>query len=206
MLLMRARGVQDLKVLRALERAPRALFMPQRYRDVSGRDFALPIGGGQTAPPPSVVAGMIAALGLEPQHSVLEIGSGTGYASALIGQMASHVMAVERCQSLMLEAATRLKALKVDNVEASWSDGHEWLGRAERFDRIIIHALIAPPVNDWMGLLKPGGALIGVLADDGAGGQRVMRLTLDLAGSPEAIDGGAARSYRPLARGVIGAI
>ncbi len=206
MLLMRARGVQDLKVLRALERAPRALFMPQRYRDVCGQDIALPISSGQTAPPPSVVAAMVAALRLEPKHSVLEIGSGTGYASALIGQMAGRVLSVERCQSLVLEAATRLKALGVDNVEVEWADGCDWLTRAERFDRIVIHALVAPPVDGWMKRLNPGGALVAVLADDGAGGQRVMRLTLGADGAPKAADGGAARSFRPLSAGLAGAV
>ena len=64
---MRARGIQDLGLLRALERAPRALFMPQRYQDIAARDIALPIGCGQTAPPPSVVAAMIEALRSQPR-------------------------------------------------------------------------------------------------------------------------------------------
>ena len=68
---MRARGINDLGLLRALERAPRALFMPQRFADIAGRDIALPIGCGQTSPPPSIVAAMIAALELKPSHSVL---------------------------------------------------------------------------------------------------------------------------------------
>ena len=61
-LAMRARGINDLSLLRALERAPRALFMPPRFADICGRDIALPIGCGQTSPPPSIVAAMIAAL------------------------------------------------------------------------------------------------------------------------------------------------
>ena len=70
-LAMRARGINDLGLLRALERAPRALFMPQRFADISGRDIALPIGCGQTSPPPSIVAAMIAALDLKPSHQRL---------------------------------------------------------------------------------------------------------------------------------------
>src|SRR5271170_7655319 len=84
MLRMRARGIQDLSLLRALERAPRSLFMPQRYQDIAARDIALPIGCGQTAPPPSIVATMIAALDLTRAHSIFEIGAGTGYATALL--------------------------------------------------------------------------------------------------------------------------
>src|SRR5579863_5334214 len=105
MLRMRARGIQDLALLRALERAPRALFMPQRYGDIAARDIALPIGCGQTAPPPAMVAAMIEALALEPHHDVLEVGAGTGYATALIAQLAREVTTLERCQSLALEAA-----------------------------------------------------------------------------------------------------
>ncbi len=76
MLRLRARGIRDLRLLRALERAPRSLFMPQRYADVAARDIALPIGGGQTSPPPSVVAAMIEALDPPPRGRVLEVGAG----------------------------------------------------------------------------------------------------------------------------------
>src|SRR5580658_998009 len=97
MLRMRARGVGDLRLLRALERVPRAMFMPQRYADICSRDIALPIGCGQTAPPPSIVAAMIAALDLEPDARVLEVGAGSGYAAALLAQLAGEVIALERC-------------------------------------------------------------------------------------------------------------
>ena len=89
-LAMRARGINDLGLLRALERAPRALFMPPRFADISGRDMALPIGCGQTSPPPSIVAAMIAALELKPEHRVCEIGTGTGYCAALLGPACEH--------------------------------------------------------------------------------------------------------------------
>ena len=108
---MRARGVSDIRLLRALERAPRALFMPRRYADIAAKDIALPIGCGQTAPPPSVVACMIQALALEPGMSVLEIGAGSGYATALLAQMTGDLLSLERCQTLALEAAERMAAL-----------------------------------------------------------------------------------------------
>src|ERR1700693_133309 len=108
MLRMRARGVGDLRLLRALERAPRSLFMPQRYADIAARDIALPIGCGQTAPPPSVLAAMIEALDVRREHRVYEIGAGTGYGTALLSQLAGEVLSAERCQSLALEAAARL--------------------------------------------------------------------------------------------------
>src|ERR1700753_237019 len=113
---MRSRGLNDLRVLRALERTPRSFFVPQRYADIAARDIALPIGGGQTAPPPSTVAAMIEALRIAPGHRVLEIGAGSGYAAALLGQVAAEVVSLERCQSLAVEAAARLVAFKAENV------------------------------------------------------------------------------------------
>src|SRR6202000_3112999 len=112
-LAMRARGINDLKLLRALERAPRALFMPPRFADISARDIALPIGCGQTSPPPSIVAAMIASLGVQPAHSVCEIGTGTGYCAALLAQLANNVVSLERFQTLALEASARNTAFRI---------------------------------------------------------------------------------------------
>src|ERR1700756_5074080 len=109
-LAMRAKGINNLDLLRALERAPRALFMPPRFADISGRDLALPIGCGQTSSPPSLVAAMVAALDLKPAHSVCEIGTGTGYCAALLAQLANTVVSLERFQTLALEASARIKA------------------------------------------------------------------------------------------------
>ena len=130
-LAMRARGINDLSLLRALERAPRALFMPPRFADIAGRDIALPIGCGQTSPPPSIVAAMIAALELKPEHRVCEIGTGTGYCAALLAQLANTVVSLERFQTLALEASARIKAFGLANVDGP-------LGgriRASRFGR-----------------------------------------------------------------------
>jgi protein-L-isoaspartate(D-aspartate) O-methyltransferase len=204
MLLMRARGVRDLDLLRALERWPRALFIPQRYADIASRDIALPIGCGQTAPPPSVVAAMIEALTLDRRHSVLEIGAGAGYATALIAQLAGRVLAVERCQSLALEAASRLERLGVANVEIAWADGLAASGLARPFDRIIVHALVdaTPPV--LRELLTERGVLVAArsIPVDGGAVQRVVRFTRDDEGAWLAEDMGAARSFAPLVEGV----
>ena len=113
---MRQRGLANIRVLRALERTPRSFFVPQRYADIAARDIALPIGGGQTAPPPSTVASMIEALRVDPSHRVLEIGAGSGYATALLGQVAAEVVSLERCQSLAVEAAARVAAFGLVNV------------------------------------------------------------------------------------------
>ncbi len=128
-LAMRAKRINNLDLLRALERAPRALFMPPRFADISGRDIALPIGCGQTSLPPSIVAAMIAALDLKPAHRVCEIGTGTGYCAALLAQLASAVVSLERFQTLALEAAARIKAFGLANVTVHWADGFDVTSR-----------------------------------------------------------------------------
>ena len=201
MLRMRARGIQDLSLLRALERAPRSLFMPQRYQDIAARDIALPIGCGQTAPPPSIVATMIAALNLTRAHSIFEIGAGTGYATALLSQLAGQVLSVERCQTLALEASTRLTAFGVDNAQVAWADGLSPSAHVGRFDRIIVHGLIEAPPDRLTELLSADGVLVAVIAGDGSE-QRIVRLARGAEGEFVADDRGAARSFMRLTEGL----
>jgi protein-L-isoaspartate(D-aspartate) O-methyltransferase len=201
MLRMRARGIQDLSLLRALERAPRSLFMPQRYQDIAARDIALPIGCGQTAPPPSIVATMIAALGLTRAHSIFEIGAGTGYATALLSQLAGQVLSVERCQTLALEASTRLTAFGVDNAQVAWADGLSPSAQVGRFDRIIVHGLIEAPADRLTELLNADGVLVAAMAGDG-GEQRIVRMSRGGEGEFVADDRGAARSFMRLTEGL----
>jgi protein-L-isoaspartate(D-aspartate) O-methyltransferase len=206
MLRMRARGVGNIRLLRALERVPRALFMPQRYADICSRDIALPIGCGQTAPPPSIVAAMIEILQLEPNSRVLEIGTGSGYAAALLAQMGGHVLSLERCQSLAVEAAERLAAFGVDNAEVRFADGLEVMPSDHGFDRILVHALIEPPAERLTLMLAPGGILVAAMAGDAASEQRIVRLELDDTGGIRATARGAARTYMPLVTGLARAL
>jgi protein-L-isoaspartate(D-aspartate) O-methyltransferase len=202
MLRMRARGIQDLALLRALERAPRSLFMPQRYQDIAARDIVLPIGCGQTAPPPSVVAAMIEALGLNRAHSVFEIGTGTGYATALLSQLAGKVLSVERCQSLALEASTRLEAFGVVNAQVAWADGLSPSVHVGRFDRILVHALIEGPPDGFLELLSADGVLVAAAAQAGGREQRIVRLSRDSEGQFLANDHDPARSFTRLVEGL----
>jgi protein-L-isoaspartate(D-aspartate) O-methyltransferase len=204
MLLMRARGIRDLELLRALERTPRALFIAQRYADVAWRDIAMPIGCGQTAPPPSVAAAMIEALDLDRALKVLEIGAGAGYATALIARLAGRVLALERCQSLALEAASRLEALGVANVEIAWADGLAAPAAAGPFDRIIVHALLNEPPAAFARLLADGGVLVAAQSPESepANEQRIARLRRSRDGVWTSETLGPARSFTPLVEGV----
>ena len=205
-LAMRAGGINDLRLLRALERAPRALFMPPRFADISGRDIALPIGCGQTSLPPSIVAAMIAALDLKLADRVCEIGTGTGYCAALLAQLADSIVSLERFQTLALEASARIKAFGLANVAVQWADGFDHHLSGELFDRVLIHGLIEPPGEAFRRLMAPGGILVAVIAGPGRGEQRIIRLTDDTNGAAKAEDLGPARAMRPLEHGLARAL
>src|SRR4029077_21219201 len=179
-----------------LERAPRALFMPPRFADIAGRDIALPIGCGQTSPPPSIVAAMIATLELKPEHRVCEIGTGTGYCAALLAQLANTIVSLERFQTLALEASARIKAFGLANVTVHWADGFEHHLSGERFDRVLIHGLIEPPGEAFRRLIGGSGVLVAAVAGPGRGEQRIIRVTDDGSGAGAAEDLGPARGMR----------
>jgi protein-L-isoaspartate(D-aspartate) O-methyltransferase len=203
---LRARGIRNLRLLRALERAPRALFMPQRYGDIAARDIALPIGCGQTAPPPSILAAMIEALDPRQGRRVLEIGTGTGYAAALLAQLAGEVVSLERVQTLALEAAARLEAFGLANVRVAWADGLALDPKRGLFDGILVHALIEAPAPRLTGLLAEGGSLVAAVADEVAGEQRIVRLTRETSGEIAVSAHGAARTFMPLVEGLARAL
>jgi len=171
---MRARGIQDLAVLRAFELVPRHAFVPHRYLDLVSRDLALPIGCGQTQNEPWLVARMIEALRLEPAHRVLEIGSGTGYATAILAHLCAEVMGLERFGSLALAAQARLVDLKIANAAVVWGDGLAVPLQIEPFDRILVHGLLKEVPSALLDRLAPTGVI--VCARPAANGQAIVRL------------------------------
>ena|SRR5271166_2976964 len=201
-LAMRARGIDDLGLLRALERAPRALFMPQRFADIAGRDLALPIGCGQTSLPPSMIAAMIAALELNPSDRVCEIGTGSGYCTALLAILANEVVSLERFQTLAVEASARIKAFGLANVSILWEDGFEHHKSGARYDKIIVHGLIETPAQAFIKLVAREGAMVAALEPHGRGAQRMVRLSMPSIGPLGIVDLGPARAFRPLERGL----
>jgi protein-L-isoaspartate(D-aspartate) O-methyltransferase len=202
LLQMRARGLRDLALLRAMERAPRSLFMPQRYSDLAWRDMALPIGCGQTATPPSVVAAMIEALSLSPGDRVLEVGTGAGYAAALLAQCAREVVSLERYETLAAEAAARLATLGLDNVDVRWADGLAVATEPESFDRILVQGLLEPPATSLAKRLAPGGLLVGAILDAEPGRQRLLLLRRAADGATTVEAGAALRTLSPLVPGL----
>ncbi len=174
LLTMRRRGIHDLRVLRALELVPRDRFVEPEQQEYSYADQALPIDCGQTISQPYVVAAMTEALGLEPSHKVLEIGTGSGYQAAILAHLAAHVVTVERYRTLAEEAERRLNALEFDNVTVIVGDGT--LGAPEHapFDRIIVTAATAEVPSALIDQLADRGVLVAPVGPP-TGVQSLMR-------------------------------
>ena len=140
---MRALGVQDRRLLRAIELVSRAFFVAPHHQELSARDVPLPIGCGQTMAEPGLIARMVEALAVERAHRVLEIGAGSGYATALIAHLADTVLGLERFRGLAVAAQERLDARGIGNAAVMWADGTAPSGLGDHaFDRVIVHGLL----------------------------------------------------------------
>lgn len=140
---LRAQGIQDEQVLNALAAVPREKFVDEAFEQKAWDNIALPIGQGQTISQPYMVARMTELLELTPQSRVLEIGTGSGYQTAILAHLVQHVCSVERIKGLQWQARRRLKNLDLHNVSTRHGDGWQgWQARAP-FDAIIVTA--APP-------------------------------------------------------------
>jgi len=158
---LRGRGVRDERVLRAMLRVPREAFVPQAIAEEAYFDCALPIDCQQTISQPMIVALMTEALQLSGDEKVLEIGTGSGYQAAVLGELAGEVFSIERHALLAEQAAERLARLKYDNVHVRTGDGSLGWPEEAPFDRIIITAAAeeCPPAL-WEQLAE-GGVLVG---------------------------------------------
>lgn len=156
-----ARGVRDKDVLDAILRVPREVFVSTECRDQAYEDKALPVGPGQTISQPFIVAYMTQMLLLESSHRVLEIGTGTGYQTAILAQLAASVYTVELDANLAHLAEQRLARLKLDRRVAFRSgDGVEAWRNAGPFDRILVTAGSQTMPEALVDQLKCGGLMI----------------------------------------------
>jgi len=137
---LRARGVSDERVLAAMERVPRHEFAPERYRDQAYEDHPLPIAEGQTISQPYIVAVMLQDLELSPQDRVLEIGTGSGYVTALLAELTASVVSIERHASLADSARAKLTAIGYGNVRVLTGDGAEGFADVAPYDAILVSA------------------------------------------------------------------
>jgi protein-L-isoaspartate(D-aspartate) O-methyltransferase len=161
-----ARGVRDPLTLAALRKVPRHLFVPKAAAGGAYADHPLPIGHGQTISQPYIVAFMTEALGLRGGETVLEVGTGSGYQSAVLAEIAARVHSIEIIGALADEARERLRRLGYSTVEVRTGDGYSGWPEAAPFDAIVV-AAAAPRVPDPLNRqLRDGGRLVVPVGDE----------------------------------------
>ncbi|HEX6978197.1 MAG TPA: protein-L-isoaspartate(D-aspartate) O-methyltransferase [Alphaproteobacteria bacterium] len=170
------RGIIEPRVLSAMRRVPRELFVPDRLREFAYDDTPLPIGEGQTISQPYIVALMLEAAMISPGDRVLEIGTGLGYAAAAASHLAAAVYTVERIKTLADSARARLAAAGVDNVHVMHGDGTRGWPEFAPFDAIIVAAASPEVPRSLRDQLRVGGRLI-IPTGEGPHLQRLKRIT-----------------------------
>ena len=172
---LRQQGIQDEQVLAAIRSLPRERFVPEALAHQAYQNNALPIGEGQTISQPYIVAKMTELLGLQRDSHVLEIGTGSGYQTAVLAQLLDHINSVERIKSLQWNAKRLLKQLDIYNVSTKHADG--WQGWANKgpFDAIIVTAAAESIPNDLLWQLKEGGRLVIPIGEEAQHLFRIVR-------------------------------
>jgi protein-L-isoaspartate(D-aspartate) O-methyltransferase len=157
---LRSNGVTDPQVLNAIEKTPRDLFVPNLFQARAWEDSALPIACGQTISQPLIVGMMTQALTLEPRARVLEIGTGSGYQTAVLSRLSRLVYSIERYRTLLKDAEARLKSLHLTNIITKFGDGGEGWPEQAPFDRIMVTAAMDAAPTTLLSQLKRNGVLV----------------------------------------------
>jgi protein-L-isoaspartate(D-aspartate) O-methyltransferase len=165
---LRQEGIRDTRVLGAIERTPREVFVPELLRDQAYENTALPIESGQTISQPLVVAAMTEALEVSERMTVLEIGTGSGYQAAVLALLCRRVYTLERHANLLAGAQTCFERLGLHNLVTRVGDGSAGWPEAAPFDRIIVTAAAPEIPPALIEQLKPDGILVIPLGGDGA--------------------------------------
>jgi protein-L-isoaspartate(D-aspartate) O-methyltransferase len=162
---LQRKGVRNLAVLRAVRMVPRHLFVPESVRHRAYDDAALPIGSGQTISQPYVQARYLELIGLTGQEKVLEIGTGSGYQTALLALLASMVFSVERVSHLAQSARSALQAAGIRNVTVLVGDGTLGWRPFAPYDAILVSAASPHVPSPLVEQLAPGGRMVIPLGD-----------------------------------------
>jgi protein-L-isoaspartate(D-aspartate) O-methyltransferase len=155
-----ARGVRDERVLEALRKVPRHLFVKDHLRSRAYGDHALPIGAAQTISQPYIVARMTELLDVQSGHSVLEIGTGSGYQTAILAHLAKRVYSLERVPELAQQAIPRMRQLGFENVKIQIFDGTVGWSEWAPYHRILVTAGAPKAPEPLLGQLALGGILL----------------------------------------------
>jgi protein-L-isoaspartate(D-aspartate) O-methyltransferase len=164
---LRGRNITDEDILRVMAEIPREEFVPLQYHSQAYSDGPLPIGIGQTISQPYIVALMTQALKLKPDYEVLEIGTGSGYQTAVLSRLAKKVYTIERFGQLSESAQAVLGRLGFANIEFYIGDGSSGWPEKIQFDRIIITAAVPQMPEPVLGQLKIGGLYITPVGEGG---------------------------------------
>lgn len=165
---LRRRGIYDERVLAAMGAVPREEFVLERFRSRAYSDSALPIAEGQTISQPWIVAAICQALVLRGDERVLEVGTGSGYSTAVLSKLAAEVIGIERHAPLARKAGEVLESLGVANVEIIVGDGSRGLPGRAPFEAIAVHATAPAVPQTLLGQLVDGGRLVVPIAGRGA--------------------------------------
>lgn len=161
-------GVDDPRVLKAFATVPRHELVPEALRDRAYQETPIPIGEGQTISAPGVVANMTMALELKGDERVLEIGTGSGYQAAILGQLVNQVISIERISQLAANARRALDRFGVTNVVVFLGDGTRGRPDMAPYDRIVVTAGGPKVPRALLDQLAPGGMLVGPFGPRGA--------------------------------------
>ncbi len=162
------------KLNRALERVERRHFIPQKYQDEAACDHPLPIGYGQTISQPSLVAYMTEELGLSQGARVLDVGTGSGYQTAILAELCDEVYSIEVVPALAMSARKRLDSLGYKNIRFRIGDGHAGWPEAAPFDAIVVSAAAERVPAPLLEQLAPDGRMV-IPVGPPAGDQRLLR-------------------------------
>ena len=157
---LQSRGIRDDAVLKVMRSVERHNFVPDNYRDRAYSDGPLPIGHGQTISQPYIVAFMTEQLQVSSQHKVLEIGTGSGYQAAILGELAKHVFTIEIIPELAEGAKNILNHLSYKNITVRAGDGYKGWPEEAPFERIMVTAAPAEVPQTLVDQLAPGGRMI----------------------------------------------
>jgi len=181
-LALRRRGISDQAVLRAMDEVPREYFVAPGFVQSAYADHALPIACGQTISQPFVVAYMTEQLDVEPQHRVLEIGTGSGYQAAILARLAREVVSIERYRTLADAARDRLKTLGYSNVTVRAGDGIAGAPDLAPFHRIMVTAAAETVPEALAAQLAEGGKMV-LPVGPRHGAQYLVKLTKQAGGA-----------------------
>lgn len=172
---LRSRGIGDERVLEAMSRVPRHEFAPQRFRDQAYEDHPLPIGEGQTISQPYIVAIMLESLKLSKNDKVLEVGTGSGYVTALLAELTAEVMSIERHASLAESARSLLETFGYKNVKVVTGDGWQGFPEGAPYNAIVVSAAATEMPQALQAQLAENGRMIIPVGDGDSQQLQLMR-------------------------------